>query len=71
MNQTKSHVPRMAVTKAKPARLQSVEWGRNRSASKMPSCAEEMVAPVVGGDELVPAKLLHDESGDAHAHAGT
>ena len=35
----------------------------------MPNCAEEMVAPVVGRDEFIAAKLLHNESGDAHAHA--
>ena len=70
MNHTKIHVPSVAVAKANSARPQSVEFGMNNSASKMPNCAEEMVAPVVGGDELVHAKLLHDEPRHAHANAG-
>ena len=55
MNQTKIQVPRIAVAKAKMARLHRVEAGINRSASKMPNWAEEMVAPVVGDTNL----LLH------------
>ena len=42
----------------------------NSSASRMPSWAEEMVAPVVGGNKLVAAQLLHDEAGHAHPDAG-
>ena len=55
MNQTKIQVPRIAVAKAKMARLHRVEAGMNSSASRMPSWAEEMVAPVVGETNL----LLH------------
>ena len=53
MNQTKTQVPRMAAPKAKSARLQSVEAGKNSRASRMPNCAEEMVAPVVGETNLL------------------
>lgn len=56
MNQTKTHVPKIAVAKAKRARLHKLEIGINNSASKMPSCAEENVAPVVGEINL----LLHN-----------
>lgn len=56
MNQTKIQVPRMAVTKAKIARLHNVEAGMNSSASKIPNCADEIVAPVVGDTNL----LLHN-----------
>ena len=52
MNQTKIQVPAMAAAKAKNARPHSVEPGRNKSASRMPNCAEEMVAPVVGETNL-------------------
>ena len=52
MNHTKIHVPSVAVAKANSARPQSVEFGMNNSASKMPNCAEEMVAPVVGETNL-------------------
>ena len=38
--------------RANSARPQSVEFGMNNSASKMPNCAEEMVAPVVGETNL-------------------
>lgn len=55
MNQTKIQVPRIAVMKAKMARLHNVEAGMNNSASRIPNCAEEMVAPVVGDTNL----LLH------------
>ena len=55
MNQTKIQVPRIAVAKAKIALLHRVEAGINRSASRMPNWAEEMVAPVVGDTNL----LLH------------
>ena len=53
MNQTKSQVPRMAAAKAKRARLHRVELGRKRRASRIPSWAEEMVAPVVGETNLL------------------
>ena len=52
MNQTKIQVPKIAVTKAKMARPQIVDAGINRRASKMPNCAEEIVAPVVGDTNL-------------------
>ena len=52
MNQTNIQVPRTANTKEKIALPQRVELGRNSSASKMPNCAEEMVAPVVGETNL-------------------
>ena len=52
MNHTKSQVPSVAVTNAKIARLHRVEAGMNSSASKIPNCAEEMVAPVVGETNL-------------------
>ena len=55
MNQTKIQVPRIAVAKAKMARLHRVEAGINSRASRMPNCAEEIVAPVVGDTNL----LLH------------
>lgn len=56
MNQTKTQVPRIDVTKAKMARLHRVEDGINSNASKIPNCAEEIVAPVVGETNL----LLHN-----------
>ena len=52
MNQTKIQVPRIAKTKAKAALPMSVEPGMNSRASRMPNCAEEMVAPVVGETNL-------------------
>ena len=55
MNQTKTQVPRMAAPKAKRVRPQRVDSGANSSASRMPSWADEMVAPVVGETNL----LLH------------
>ena len=55
MNQTKIQVPRIAAAKAKSARVHKVDDGMNSSASRMPSWAEEMVAPVVGDTNL----LLH------------
>ena len=55
MNHTKIQVPKIAVVKAKSARLHRVEAGMNRSANRMPNCAEEIVAPVVGDTNL----LLH------------
>ena len=57
MNQTKIQVPRIAVAKAKIALLHRVEAGINSRASRMPNCAEEIVAPVVGDTNL----LLHDQ----------
>ena len=56
MNHTKIQVPKIAVVKAKSARLHRVEAGMNSSASRMPNWAEEMVAPVVGDTNL----LLHN-----------
>lgn len=44
------------MAKAKIARLHRVEAGMNSSANRMPNCAEEMVAPVVGDTNL----LLHN-----------
>ena len=70
MNHTKTQVPRMAAAKANSARLHKVEPGMNSSASKIPSWAEEMVAPGGGRDKLVHTQLLHDEARHAHAHAG-
>ena len=52
MNQTKTHVPRTAQTKEKAARPHRVEPGANSKASRMPNCAEEIVAPVVGETNL-------------------
>ena len=52
MNQTKIQVPRIAAEKAKAARDQIVESGMKRSAIRMPNCAEEIVAPVVGETNL-------------------
>ena len=52
MNHTKIHVPKIAAAKANSARPHRVEFGMNRSASKMPNCAEEIVAPVVGETNL-------------------
>lgn len=43
----------MAAAKEKRARLHSVEEGMNSKASKIPSWAEEMVAPVVGETNLL------------------
>ena len=71
MNQTKIQVPRIAAAKAKSARLHKVDDGMNSSASKMPSWAEEMVAPVVGDTNLLHAQLLHDKACHAHSHTGT
>ena len=52
MNQTKIHVPRTAQTKEKAAHPHRVEPGANSKASRMPNCAEEIVAPVVGETNL-------------------
>ena len=52
MNQTKIQVPSTAAPKAKRARPHRVEFGRNSRANRMPSWAEEMVAPVVGETNL-------------------
>ena len=52
INHTKTQVPRVAITKAKMARLHRVELGMNSRASRMPNLAEEMVAPVVGETNL-------------------
>ena len=51
-NATKSQVPAMAAAKAKRALSQIVEAGMKRSASRMPSCADWIVAPVVGETNL-------------------
>ena len=51
-NATKSQVPAMAAAKAKRALSQIVEAGMKRSASRMPSCANWIVAPVVGETNL-------------------
>ena len=48
INQTKIQVPRIAAVKAKNALPHNVELGRNTRASKIPNCAEEIVAPVDG-----------------------
>ena len=52
IKKTKIQVPSTAVIKAKIALPHSVEFGQNSSASRMPNCAEEMVAPVVGDTNL-------------------
>ena len=52
MNQTKIHVPAIAARKAKMARPHSVDDGMNNSASRIPNCADEIVAPVVGETNL-------------------
>ena len=52
MNQTKIHVPAIAARNAKMARPHSVDDGMNNSASRMPNCADEIVAPVVGETNL-------------------
>lgn len=52
MKQTKIHVPAIAAIKAKTARPHSEDDGINKSASKIPNCAEEIVAPVVGETNL-------------------
>ena len=52
MNQTNIQVPRTANTKEKTALPHRVELGMNSSASRIPNCAEEMVAPVVGETNL-------------------
>lgn len=67
MNQTKTHVPKIAVAKAKRARLHKLEAGINNSVSKMPSWAEEIVAPVVGEINL----LLHDQPRHTHSYTCT
>jgi len=58
MNQTKTHVPKIAVAKAKRVRLHKLEAGINNSASKMPSWAEEIVAPVVGEINLLSCHFV-------------
>lgn len=52
INQTKIQVPVIAKTNENNARPHRVELGINSSASKMPNCAEEIVAPVVGETNL-------------------
>ena len=52
MNHTKTQVPRTAKTNARTARPHRVEDGIKSSASKIPNCADEMVAPVVGDTNL-------------------
>ena len=52
MNQTKIQVPKIAQIKAKAALPHKVDPGMNSNASRMPNCAEEMVAPVVGETNL-------------------
>ena len=52
IKKTKIQVPSTAVIKAKIALPHSVEFGQNSSTSRMPNCAEEMVAPVVGDTNL-------------------
>ena len=52
MKQTKIHVPAMAAAKAKTARPHRDDDGINSSASKIPNCADEIVAPVVGETNL-------------------
>ena len=51
-NHTKIQVPRIAATNANTALPRSVDSGRNTRASKIPSWAEEIVAPVVGDTHL-------------------
>ena len=48
MNRTKTHVPATAAANAKRARPQRVEFGMKSRAKRMPSWADEIVAPVVG-----------------------
>ena len=57
MNQTNIQVPRTAKAKEKMALPHRVELGMNSSASRMPNCAEEMVAPVVGETNLFMQSL--------------
>lgn len=52
MNHTNTQVPSTAVAKEKRARSQRVAFGRNNNAIKIPNCAEEIVAPVVGDTNL-------------------
>ena len=52
MNQTKIQVPMIAAAKANAARDQIVESGMKRSAMRIPNCADEIVAPVVGETNL-------------------
>ena len=52
MNHTKIHVPRIAVVNANIARPHSVDCGINKSARRIPNCADEIVAPVVGETNL-------------------
>ena len=52
INHTKIHVPSIAATNAKAALPHSEEFGRNTSASSIPSWADEIVAPVDGETNL-------------------
>ena len=71
MKMTKIQVPKMAVAKEKKALPQMVDPGQNKRASKIPNWAEEIVAPVVGGNEFVHTELLHDQSCHAHPNSCT
>ena len=52
MKKTNTHVPKIAITNAKNALPHRVELGMNSIAIKIPSSAEEIVAPVVGETNL-------------------
>ena len=52
-NATKVQVPIIAAAKAKSVRVTNVEVGRKMKAMRIPSCADAMVAPVVGDTNLL------------------
>lgn len=52
MSREKASVPAIAAAKAKSVRDTSVEDGRKAKAKRMPSCADAIVAPVVGDTNL-------------------
>ena len=52
INQTKIHVPNIALTNANIALPHIVASGASISARRIPNCADEIVAPVVGETNL-------------------
>ena len=53
INHTKTQVPAIAARNANAARDQRLESGKKSSAMRIPNCAEEIVAPVVGETNLL------------------
>ena len=71
MNQTKIQVPRIAVAKAKMARLHRVEAGNKQQSQQDAELGRGDGGAGGGRHKFVTAQLLHDEPCYAHADSST